>query len=417
MSDVAFGAQKLNTAGNHGDYTQQGVLRPSDYVPTKPGIYYPQMAYGGNIPGTSNQLDTRWNPSTYQGMAGVYPEPDPYSRTGRTLPEAEPSEANVNAEKQEQVLGNFTQDGLPALMNVDGPPHTEGGKDISVPDNSFIYSDTKALKIKNPELLKLFNETKAKTPAQIAKKYDLQKFTKVIADPDSDKVSKDTAQLMVQNYTNKLSKLAEIQEGMKAPVQPGTQSPMMPQYQGGGPGPKKGVDHGSDYAPWDSRVGQAQGYPSTFPQNTSDYQKWANMRGAGLNVDNKLGINTLGWENPDRPIQPLTTSGYHGIETPDIQIPDVPQVNNIQDNYNPSPVQNNLGTALSAPPAIRPAFTSPSPDKWGVLNSMYNLATIHKYPAWEAPVGAVAPNVVFEDPIRALAANQEASNAAGYNGS
>ena len=60
-------------------------------------------------------------------------------------------------------------------------------------------------------------------------------------------------------------------------------------------------------------------------------------------------------------------------------------------------------------------FTAPTPDKWGIANSILNAATIHRYPGWEAPIGAVAPNTVFEDPTRALAALHEQSNAASQN--
>lgn len=178
----------------------------------------PEMAYGGRTSSKvvdQNNFDSRWNPGTYQGQIGVNPDPDPYARTGNTLPEAHPDDANVNAEKQEQILGNFTPDGLPSLMNVDGPPHTQGGKDINVPDGAFIFSDTKSLKIKDPEVLKQFGQTKAMTPAGIAKNYQLQKFTKVLADPKSDPVSKKTAELMVGNYTDKLNQLAGVQEGIK----------------------------------------------------------------------------------------------------------------------------------------------------------------------------------------------------------
>lgn len=54
----------------------------------------PTMAYGGAKPQTvngqstntgSNVFDSRWNPMTFQGMAGVNPDPDPYAKTGKTI--------------------------------------------------------------------------------------------------------------------------------------------------------------------------------------------------------------------------------------------------------------------------------------------------------------------------------------------
>jgi len=171
--------------------------------------------FGGNTVGQYNVLDTKWNPVTFQGQIGINPKPDPFATTKRTLPEAKEGQGNVNAEKNEMVLGNFTPDGMPSLMDVNGPPHTQGGKDINVPDGSFIFSDTPKLKIKNPDLLQVFGQTKPQTPASLAKRYDLQKFTKVIADPKADPMAKKTAELMVANYTNKLNQLSQIQEGMK----------------------------------------------------------------------------------------------------------------------------------------------------------------------------------------------------------
>jgi len=53
------------------------------------------------------------------------------------------------------------------------------------------------------------------TPAEIAKRYDLNKYKAIIEDETSDELSKNTAQLMVANYTKKLSALAVAQEQMK----------------------------------------------------------------------------------------------------------------------------------------------------------------------------------------------------------
>jgi hypothetical protein len=374
--------------------------------------------YGMAIPGTQ-ALDNRWNPDTYQGMAGVNPDPDPYGRVGKTLPEAEPGMSNVNAEKQEKVLGNFTADGLPSLMNVDGPPHTEGGKDISVPPNSFIFSDTKSLKIKDPEILKFFNQPKAATPAQIATKYDLQKFTKVLSNPDSDNTEKKTAQMMVDNYTQKLSQLAAVQEGMKEKMGKGDgQVPQMPQ---------QGM-------PQQSQPIAQDGGSFRFDQNadpsTNSYQQWlmANKPNSvamattlagepnagkfddgnwGARTDMVSGMNENGiragtWQKP--PNEYLD-------KLPNYSTDPVPDPLNIQGVPVPG---NNLGSLPVAGKTDVP-FTSPTPDKWALANSIYNLATIHKYPAWEAPIGATTPDTVFLDPTRALAANSEAANSQSFN--
>jgi len=51
MTDNAFGAQRLNTAGNKGDYNQAGTFRPNQNTPVMPGMMYPQAEYGGGMMG------------------------------------------------------------------------------------------------------------------------------------------------------------------------------------------------------------------------------------------------------------------------------------------------------------------------------------------------------------------------------
>ena len=481
----------------------------------------PPMAYGGPISDKKSDLfsfDSRWNPDAYQGQIGVNPDPNPYSRTSDTLPEAHPDDANVNAEKQEQVLGNFTPDGLPSLMGVNGKPHTEGGKNVVVPDNSFIFSDTKALKIKDPEVLKAFNQTKPSTPAQLAKQYKLQKFTKQLADPDVDPVTKKTAQLMVGNMTEKLNQLASVQESMKNRMgigdqqQPQQQMQPMAQY-GGLPKAQYGLrnkpgngnyqedpshtdlvydpdrtdgtymkghgnfanpyspyttDHNSYHAPvsGDAPVGEQQmqlqprtgnnvigiprdeaqkilngkdrvpytkeiasriGYDGRYGDDTYGLQRWEQEQAPGYDVsraslqgkpDGILGVRTL---SPPQYVNPWDDA-HDTPERPAAQLPTTvadPTTVSATGQGN-APVDKGLGSTTNTNQYGQPAdgkvpFTAPTPDKWGIANSILNAATIHRYPGWEAPIGAVAPNTVFEDPTRQLAALHEQSNAASQN--
>jgi hypothetical protein len=53
------------------------------------------------------------------------------------------------------------------------------------------------------------------TPAEIAKKYDINKYKAILEDESSDEMMKNTAQLMVKNYQKKLAELALIQESIK----------------------------------------------------------------------------------------------------------------------------------------------------------------------------------------------------------
>ncbi len=174
-----------------------------------------QGGYGNQQKGHGYALDRFW--SSPAGYLGSTSQVQPFARIGNTLPEAEDG-GDINAEKQEQVLGDFDQDGGLELMNVGGKPHSEGGKDVNVPSNSFVFSDTKDLKIKDEKVLAMFGLKPKRggyTPAEIAKKYDLNKYKAVTANPDADNYATTTAQLMSDNYLAKLSKLAHIQEEMK----------------------------------------------------------------------------------------------------------------------------------------------------------------------------------------------------------
>jgi hypothetical protein len=53
------------------------------------------------------------------------------------------------------------------------------------------------------------------TPAEISKKYDINKFRKILADKNSEPVERKTAEMMISNYNLKLAKLALIQESIK----------------------------------------------------------------------------------------------------------------------------------------------------------------------------------------------------------
>jgi hypothetical protein len=123
-------------------------------------------------------------------------------------------QANLEAEGGETALVPNVN-GLPAHYKITGNRHTQGGVPLNLPDQSFIFSDTRAMIIKDPKVLAEFNETKPKTPAQIAKKYDINKYREILENPDMDQRSKDTAELMISNYNIKLGKLAAYQEAMK----------------------------------------------------------------------------------------------------------------------------------------------------------------------------------------------------------
>jgi hypothetical protein len=133
-----------------------------------------------------------------------------------TLQPVDRKDANLEAEKGETAMVNI--DGIPAHFKIGGKRHSKGGTPLNLPDNSFIFSDTAKMKIKDPIMLAQFGMVPKKsgyTPAEIAKKYDINKLRQVLADPNSEDVERKTAELMISNYNMKLAKLALLQESKK----------------------------------------------------------------------------------------------------------------------------------------------------------------------------------------------------------
>ena len=154
---------------------------------------------------------------SYNQLAPMFiPNEDGNQRTQvrDTLTSVPREEANLEAEGGETALVPNVG-GLPAHYKIKGSRHTSGGVPLNLPNESFIFSDTKAMIIKDPDVLAEFGETKPMTPAKIAKKYDINKYREILADADMDKRSKETAEKMISNYNVKLGKLATYQESMK----------------------------------------------------------------------------------------------------------------------------------------------------------------------------------------------------------
>lgn len=168
-------------------------------------------------------------PQAYKGgsMSSLYKQIAPSYMTDslsekpvkgkKTLQAVPRNQANLEAEKGETAYIPDV-DGLPAHYRIGGQRHYAGGTPLNLPDNSFIFSDTSSMKIKDQKTLDEFGMAKKKggyTPAQIAEKYDINKYREVLADPTSDKLSRETAENMISSYNVKLAKLALIQESSK----------------------------------------------------------------------------------------------------------------------------------------------------------------------------------------------------------
>ena len=136
-------------------------------------------------------------------------------------------DANLEAEGGETVFGDINGDGFPETNKISGPRHGQGGVPLNLPDDSFIFSDYKKgnMQISDPEVLKMFGKSGKKrkgsrkkpsyTPAELAKQYDINKYRALLQDPDADKISKRTAEIMIENYNMKLGALALVQESTK----------------------------------------------------------------------------------------------------------------------------------------------------------------------------------------------------------
>lgn len=126
--------------------------------------------------------------------------------------------ASIEAEKGEVAVTDLMDDGIPESYVINGKSHANGGSPLDIPDYSFIFSKFKDMKITDPVILADFDmpeNKKGYTPAEIAKKYNLNKYKKILLDPDSTEQERNTAQLMIKNFMLKFGELALVQESMK----------------------------------------------------------------------------------------------------------------------------------------------------------------------------------------------------------
>lgn len=182
----------LNTTYSTGDFAQ---------APNMSMAYGgQQMAYGGRVFNqiAPNALPDRTSKPQLQVSNTLQPEPRETS--------------NIEAELGE-TLYRLNDGGLPAHYKIGGKPHSQGGTPLNADEDDFVFS--KALKLKDKKLFPYFDISKPTSFSDVAKKYDINKFRKTLADVDSDKLQKDTAEKMIANYNLKLGMLALAQESTK----------------------------------------------------------------------------------------------------------------------------------------------------------------------------------------------------------
>ena len=104
---------------------------------------------------------------------------------------------NVEIEGGEFIqLPNFDTE------HAEGPSHERGGIKTSLPEGTRVYSDH------------LKPEGSKKTFAQLAKKYDISSFQKILDDQFKKQVDKDTATIMLRRNQTKLDELFNQQQSM-----------------------------------------------------------------------------------------------------------------------------------------------------------------------------------------------------------
>ena len=136
--------------------------------------------------------------------------------TNKTLKAVSRDKANLEAEKGETALTDLNNEGSFELYNIGGKRHTEGGTPLNLPEQSFVFSDTRKMLLSTEELKTLGIDSKTKmTPAEASKKFPLNKYIEILEDKTSDKISVDTAEEMINANKIKLSQIAFLQESKK----------------------------------------------------------------------------------------------------------------------------------------------------------------------------------------------------------
>lgn len=141
------------------------------------------------------------------------------SNVKNTMSATSEEEANIEVEGGETVVGDINKDGFLEQFTFVGKRHSKGGMPVNIPEGSFIFSDTKKLKIKDKEILESIFGLKEKkggyTPAEIAKKYQINQFVQDLKSEDTDAIQKRSSAEMLKKNTQKLGMLALVQESMK----------------------------------------------------------------------------------------------------------------------------------------------------------------------------------------------------------
>ena len=142
------------------------------------GKVYKNKMEGGRTGDQDSSYGLTTLPSPYTGDPTTFGDfGSPYGDVNTTLKPVPREEANLEAEVGETVLTDMNNDGDFELYNIGGKRHHKGGTPLNLPPQSFIYSDTNAMKLDKFELAEMgINSKKKITPAKVSKCYQLNNF-------------------------------------------------------------------------------------------------------------------------------------------------------------------------------------------------------------------------------------------------
>lgn len=368
-------------------------------------------------------LYTPWPISAYQQTVQ-----DPNYQMKSTLQPVPRELSDIEAEKGEHILGDFNQDGLPESMGIGGKRHSEGGTPLAVPDGSFIFSDTKKLKIKDPIALQVFNASKPMTPGKLAKKYPLNEHKAAMDNPDTPPMERKTHEMMYNNNLKKLQQLSQYQELLKAskgiPASP-QQSTM---WSGGNvDGSKRNYDDYQDTG--DSRQVTNREYMK--PNTTSGKKRIQVVGTPTVQLPYRFDLNPTAKENavPSIPgITPTPGNMQQGLNEPTLgNVPVTGTDPNPTPDMSYRPMSVDMSTMGEFVPKI-PRGTNKfnkmlagakdalgnyrglSADAMGDIALGLKALNTRKYSPWEAPVQVTYPELYLESDQPVRNALSEVSN-------
>jgi len=273
----------------------------------------PTAKYGTELKNQVPYIDNTAAPNLGIGDVGS----NPRISVNKTLKSVPREKANLEAEVGETAVTDLNSDGLPEFYKIGGQKHSKGGTPLNLPNNSFIFSNSKELAIKDPKLLMQFGKSVSKknkkgfTPAQLSKAYDINNYRQVLADPDSDMKQIETAEMMIKNYMDKLGALALVQESMKG-FENGIPNISLPYLQ------KIGISSEDILPPPPQQSMPPQQMPQQMPKATNGlevFNDFYNSDSSDKEYLNSFNNGTGDWVDTDISVKEKTKGAFNPAAT------------------------------------------------------------------------------------------------------